>query len=139
MTDSDTRYRDNPSWQRSELRPGGRYAGRDYFDRRLTEPGEDLPNPIPAPPGTAGRAVKVVGLVLLATGFAAWLWLLLALVSAIGSGVLPNDPFGIRITGIPLGSGGLIAILVGGTIAVVGSGMERTAQRRIRWEPVDPA
>jgi hypothetical protein len=149
MTDSDTRrvidspdptsggYQENMSWQRSGLRPGGRYTGRAYYDRRLTDPGEHLPAPIPAPPGTAGRAIRVVGLVLLCAGLAAWLWLLLALVSSIGAGTLPDDPFGTRVAGVHLGTGGLIAILIGGALAVIGYGMERTARRRVRWEPVD--
>jgi hypothetical protein len=148
MTDSDTHrtidssdlnggHPDNMSWQRAGLRPGGRYTGRDYYDRRLTGPGQDLPAPIPAPPGTAGRAIRVVGLVLLCAGLAAWLWLLLALASSIGAGTLPDDPLGTRVAGIPLGTGGLIAILIGGALAVVGHGMERAAQRRVRWESVD--
>ncbi|HEU5470321.1 MAG TPA: hypothetical protein VFV67_06685 [Actinophytocola sp.] len=136
MTDSDIRRRsDDNSWQRSDLRTGGRYAGRNYYDRKLTEPGEDLPTP--APPGAAGRAIRVIGLVLLFAGIAGWLWLLLALVSSFGDGILPDDPFGTRVTGVPLGSGGFILILVGGALAAIGHWMDRAA-RRVTWVDVDP-
>src|SRR4051812_49028970 len=117
MTDSDNNramggpvtvaraYQENLSWQRSDLGTRGRATGRDYYDdRRLTEPFRELPRP-PAP-GAGGQALKVVGLVVALAGVAGWLWLILAFVSAVGAGTLPDDPFGTRLAGIPLGSGG---------------------------------
>ena len=142
MTDSDiraidgpeaaSRAQDNLSWQRAGLGPRGRYTGRDYYDRRLTEPTVGLPK---APtPGAAGRAVKVIGLVVALTGLAGWIWLILAFVRSVGAGTFPDDPFGARFAGIPLGSGGLVLILIGSALAAAGSWAARSARERVRWE-----
>ena len=145
MTDSDTTraindpgapsraYQDMASWQRADLGTGGRYTGRDYYDRTVAKPAISLPRS--AAPGAVGRAVKVVGLVVALAGIAGWLWLILALLSAVGAGNLPDNAFSARLAGIPLGSGGLVAILIGGALALIGTLAERSARRRVRWEP----
>jgi hypothetical protein len=122
---------DNLSWQRTDFGNGGRYAGRDYYDGRTNGASVELPRPSAAPEAT-GRALKVVGLVVALAGVAGWLWLILAFVSSVGAGTLPDDPFGTRLAGVPLGSGGLVAILVGSCLATVGSWTVRAAQRRVR-------
>ena len=124
-------YQDNLSWQRTDFGNGGRSTGRDYFDGRTNGASLDLPRPS-ATPGATGRAIKVVGLVVALAGAAGWLWLILAFVSSVGGGILPDDPFGTRLAGVPLGSGGLVAILVGSCLATVGSWMARAVRRRVR-------
>lgn len=124
-------YQDNLSWQRTDFGNGGRYAGRDYYDGRTNGASVELPKPSVAP-GATGRALKVVGLVVALAGVAGWLWLILAFVSAVGAGTLPDDPFGARLAGVPLGSGGLVAILVGSCLATVGSWLARSVRRRVR-------
>lgn len=127
---------ENLSWQRSGLRTGGRYTGRDYY-RQPDEPTFDhLPRTGAAE--ATGRALKVVGLVVALAGIAGWVWLILAFVRSIGDGTMPDSPFGARLAGIPLGSGGLVAILVGAFLAVAGSWMIRLDRRRVRWEPAEP-
>jgi hypothetical protein len=127
------RSRDDLSWQRAGLGAGGRYTGRDYYGRRLTDPIAELPKP--PMPGATARAVKVIGLVVALAGVAGWLWLVLAFVSSVGSGVFPDDLFGARLLGIPLGSGGLVAILVGSLLAAAGSWAAKSASQRVHWEP----
>ena len=126
----DRAYQENLSWQRSGLGPSGRYTGRDYYDDR--RPGAQLdPSARPvADPQATGRAVKVIGLVVAMTGVAGWLWMILAFVSKVGAGTMPDDPFGTRWAGIPLGSSGLVAMVVGAVIAVFGSWLARTARVR---------
>jgi len=130
MTDSDN-LRSVLFWQRADSRSGGRDSARDYEPEPaglVLETRSPLRNP-PAPEAT-GRTLKVVGLVMVSAGVAGWLWMILALVSSVGAGTLPDDPFGTRLAGIPLGSGGLFAIVVGGVLAAVGSRLVRTARER---------
>jgi hypothetical protein len=119
---------DNLSWQRAGLGSSGRYAGRDYYDRRLTVPAVKLPKPVE--PVATGRTLQVLGLLVALAGFAGWLWMVLSFVGAVGAGRMPDDPFGTRVAGVPLGIGGLIAIVLGGLLAVVGSWLARNAISR---------
>jgi hypothetical protein len=128
-------FQDHQSWQRNDLGSHGRYAGREYYDGRRG----GRPNARPVRtvvPWDAGRALRVGGLVLLSVGVAAWVWLILAFVSSIGAGTIPDHPFGDRLSGIPLGSGGLVAIVLGTLLATVGSKLARAAyDRRARTRP----
>src|SRR5690348_4851769 len=88
-------FRDNLSWQRVDF--GGRHAGRDYFDRRVTGPApQTRPGQELAPPGSTGRLLEVIGLIIALTGGAGWLWMILAFVSSVGAGQMPDDPWGTR-------------------------------------------
>ncbi|MFL6143325.1 MAG: hypothetical protein ACJ72N_15855 [Labedaea sp.] len=126
----DRAHQENLSWQRSGLGPSGRYTGRDYYDDRRASASVDLPARPVADPQATGRAVKVIGLVVAMAGVAGWLWMILAFVSKVGAGTMPDDPFGTRWAGMPLGSSGLVAMAVGGVIAAFGSWLARTARVR---------
>jgi hypothetical protein len=129
---------DNLSWQRVDF--GGRHAGLDYFDRRVTGPAPQTRlGPEPSSPAGFGRLLEVVGLIIALTGGAGWLWMVLAFVSSIGAGNMPDDPWGTHLAGIPLSTGGLVAILIGGLLAAIGSSVTRIVRGRtgrIHW--VDP-
>lgn len=138
MTNSDNvhalrgavRYRgglqENQSWQRVDLGAGGRYAGRDYYYDRGRRSGAGRA----VVPRDAARTLRVAGLVLVSAGVAAWVWLILAFVSAVGSGSIPDHPFDARVAGVSLGSGGLVAIVGGVLLATVGSWLARAAYLR---------
>jgi hypothetical protein len=131
--------RDNESWQRTDLGRSGRYTGREYYDDRGTQAAEDYRVDRVATPGSAGRAITRLGIVIAVAGGAGWLWLILALLSAVGAGNLPDDAFGTRVGGISLLSGGFTAILIGVGLAVVGRWVATAAGRRserAKWDPL---
>src|SRR5690349_1694241 len=107
MTASDHQY-----WQRSDFSSGGRYTGRQYYDQGTTEPEDDRVDRV-AEPGSAGRTITVLGMIIALAGGAGWLWLILAFVSSVGANHIADHPFSTRVAGIPLGSGGFLAILIG--------------------------
>jgi hypothetical protein len=131
MTDSE--HIRSVSWQRAALGTG---ASRDYYDN--TDPDQDPDQPKPPAPGSVGRTVKLVGTVIALAGLAGWLWLILAVLAAMGTGNLSDDTLGARFIGIPLGSGGFDAVLLGGLLALGGSVAEKAARRRVHWEPTSP-
>ncbi|HEV2782992.1 MAG TPA: hypothetical protein VGX25_26700 [Actinophytocola sp.] len=106
----------------------GRSTGRDYYDVRARRSNVAPIRPITS--RDAARLLRVAGLTVIAAGAAAWVWLILAFVSSISSGDLPDDAFGARLSGIPLGSGGLVAIVAGVLLATVGSWLARAAYGR---------
>ena len=130
----------NESWQRSDLGSGGRYVGRDYYDdRRMFLPADDRDDRVV--PGGAGRTITVLGLIVALTGGAGWLWLILAFVSSMGGGTIADHPFDTQVAGIHLGSGGLVAIIVGSLLAVAGSWLTRASRsryERAKWDPTRP-
>src|SRR6266511_2156758 len=109
MTASDHQY-----WQRSELASGG----REYYDQRTVLPDDDRADRVV--PGGAGRSITLLGLIIALTGGAGWLWLILVFVSSMGGGKIAEHPFDTQVAGIPLGSGGLLALVIGGLLAVAG-------------------
>jgi hypothetical protein len=116
---------DHQSWQRSDMGTGGRYAGRDYYDKRTTVPDDRV-----AVPGSAGRTLTVLGMIVALTGVAGWLWLVLAFVSSMGGGNISEHPFDTRVAGIPLGSGGFLAIIIGCALALAGNWLTKATRRR---------
>jgi hypothetical protein len=114
-----------------DLGPGGRNAGREYYDHRgLAASVSDNDTDRVVTPGGAGRMLTMVGFGLAIAGAAGWLWLILALLSSVGRNDIPDDAFGTRLGGIPLGSGGLIAIILGVLLAVTGNWLAKAARRR---------
>lgn len=128
---------DNESWQRSGFGSGGRYAGREYYDGRMVLP-EDEPAVRVIAPGGGGRILTVLGMIVALTGAAGWLWLILAFVSAVGAGNIADDPFGTRVGGIPLGSGGFLAITIGVLLVLAGNWLTRAARSRYYRAKTDP-
>lgn len=127
---------DNPSWQRSDLGPGGRYTGREYYDQSTIVPEDNRADRVL--PGGAGRTLSMLGSIVALTGVAGWLWLILAFVSSMGGGTIAEHPFDTQVAGIPLGSGGLFAIIIGSLLAVAGNSLTRVARRRYeraKWDP----
>jgi len=131
MTASDHQY-----WQRSDLGGGGRYAGREYYDQRTILPDDDRANR--EEPGGAGRTITVLGLIVALTGLAGWLWMILAFVSSVGANHIADHPFSTRVAGIPLGSGGFVAILIGSLLAIAGHWLARAARSRYERARQDP-
>jgi hypothetical protein len=130
---------DHQSWQRSELGPGGHNTGREYYDQRTILPDDDRADRVI--PGGAGRTISLLGLIIALTGGAGWLWLILAFVSSMGGGKIDEHSFDTRVAGIPLGSGGLLAIIIGGLLAVAGSWLARATRsryERAKWDPTRP-
>ena len=120
---------DSQSWQRSDFGSGGRYVGREYYGRRTAVPEEGGADRVVVP-GSAGRTLAVLGLIVALTGVAGWLWLILAFVSSMGGGNISDHPFDTRVAGIPLGSGGFLAIIIGSALALAGNGLAKAARRR---------
>jgi hypothetical protein len=132
-------FQDYESWQRSDLGPSGRYSGREYYDRRTILPEDDPADRVTS--GGAARAVAVLGLIVALTGVAGWLWLILAFVSSMGGGTIADHPFDTQVAGIHLGSGGLVAIIVGSLLAVAANWFARASRSRYersRWDPTRP-
>jgi hypothetical protein len=121
--------RDNESWQRTDLGLGGRHAGREYYEHRgMAIEASSVDRVVT--PGNAGRTLTKVGIGLALAGAAGWLWLILAFVSSVGRNNVPDDAFGTRLGGIPLGSGGLVAVILGILLAVTGIWLAKAARRR---------
>jgi hypothetical protein len=123
---------DYESWQRSDL-------GREYYDQRTILPEDDRAYRVV--PGGAGRTLTVLGLIVALTGGAGWLWLILAFVSSMGGGRIADHPFDTQVGGIQLGSGGLVAILIGSLLAIAGTWLTRAARsryERAKWDPTRP-
>lgn len=126
--------RENEYWQRSDL-GRGRSTGREYYNNDIRADNRALPSVQDpavrvATPGSAGRTLTKAGIAIALAGAAGWLWLILALLSSVGSGDIPDDAFGTRLGGIPLGSGGLIAIIIGVLLVVTGTWLAKAANRR---------
>ena len=128
---------DNESWQRSDFGTGGRYTGRVYYDGRTVLP-EDDPAVRVIPPGGGGRILSLLGMIVALTGAAGWLWLILAFVSSVGAGRIEDHPFGTRVGGIPLGSGGFLVITIGVLLVLAGNALSRAARRRYYRAKTDP-
>jgi hypothetical protein len=127
-------FQDYESWQRSDLGPG-----REYYDRRTILPEDDRAGRVP--PGGVGRTITVFGMIVALTGGAGWLWLILAFVSSMGGGKIAEHPFDTRVAGIALGSGGLLAVVIGILLALAGAGLSRAARsryERAKWDPTRP-
>lgn len=122
-------FDDYESWQRSDL-------GREYYDRRTARPMDNRAGRVV--PGSAGRTITVLGMIIALAGAAGWLWLVLAFVSAVGAGTIADHPLRTEVSGIPLGPGGLVAILLGSALAVVGNGLAKAARRRYERARQDP-
>lgn len=130
--------RDNESWQRTDLGRGGRATGRQYYEDRGVRPVEDNRVERVATPGNAGRTLTRFGIGIAVAGAAGWLWMILAFLSAVGGGTLPDNALGTRVVGISLLSGGFTAILIGVGLAMIGSWLSRAAGRRserTNWNP----
>lgn len=128
---------ENESWQRSDFGNGGRYAGRMYYDGRTNPPQDDRADR-DSMPGGSGRILSVLGLIVALTGAAGWLWLILAFVSAVGAGTVADHPIGTRVGGIPLGSGGFLAITTGILLVLAGNWLSRAARSRYYRVKTDP-
>ncbi len=131
--------RDNESWQRTDLGRGGRATGRQYYDDRGVRIAADDRVDRVVTPGSGGRTLTRFGIGIAVAGAAGWLWMILAFLSAVGAGNIPDDAFGTRVGGISLLSGGLTAIIIGVALAVIGGWLARAAGRRSerpRWNPL---
>jgi hypothetical protein len=58
-----------------------------------------------------------------------------------GGGTIADHPFDTRVAGIPLGSGGLVAIIIGTLLAVAGNWSAKASRSRFeraKWDPTRP-
>lgn len=130
-------FQEDRSWQRNDLGIRGRYAGRDYYyENRTARPVGRVGRS--TAPWDAARALRVGGIALIALGAAAWVWIVLTVVSSLGAGTEPDHPFSARFGGITLSSGGLVAIVAGVLLATVGSWLARAAYGRRERTRVGP-
>jgi hypothetical protein len=129
-------FRDYESWQRSDL--GEYYDSRTLLPEDVTASAASANHADRVPSGGVGRTITALGTIVALTGGAGWLWLILAFVSSMGGGTIAEHPFDTRVAGIALGSGGLLAIVIGSLVAVAGTWLSRAARsryERAKWNP----
>lgn len=128
---------DYESWQRSDL--GEYYDSRTMLPKDVSAASAVSAGRVPA--GGVGRTITALGTIVALTGGAGWLWLILAFVSSMGGGTIAEHPFDTRVAGIALGSGGLLAIIIGSLVAVAGTWLSKAARsrhERAKWNPGRP-